>query len=310
MTKVLLVDKVNVIAKEMLEKEGFEVDLLNDLSEDEKLNILPDYQAVVIRSSTNLTQKYLEAGSQLKLIIRAGEGTDNIDKKFAAEKGMIVENTPGQNSHAVAELALAHMFGLARHLQKADATTRAGQWEKKKLKGTELLKKTMGLLGGGKIARHLAVMAKGIGMEVIVHDPYLKPEDIEFPLVEFEELLKKSDYLSIHVPIVDSTRGMIGEAELAKMKKSAHIINCARGGIVDEQALADAVKGGVIKGAAIDVYTKEPAVADNPLIGVDNIQLTPHLGASSDEAQVNCAVAAADQIIAYFKNNEVLNKVN
>ena len=310
MTKVLLVDKVNVIAKEMLEKEGFEVDLLNDLSEDEKLNILPDYQAVVIRSSTNLTQKYLEAGSQLKLIIRAGEGTDSIDKKFAAEKGMIVENTPGQNSHAVAELALAHMFGLARHLQKADATTRAGQWEKKKLKGTELLKKTMGLLGGGKIARHLAVMAKGIGMEVIVHDPYLKPEDIEFPLVEFEELLKKSDYLSIHVPIVDSTRGMIGEAELAKMKKSAHIINCARGGIVDEQALADAVKGGVIKGAAIDVYTKEPAVADNPLIGVDNIQLTPHLGASSDEAQVNCAVAAADQIIAYFKNNEVLNKVN
>ena len=310
MTKVLLVDKVNVIAKEMLEKEGFEVDLLNDLSEDEKLNILPDYQAIVIRSSTNLTQKYLEAGSQLKLIIRAGEGTDNIDKKFAAEKGMIVENTPGQNSHAVAELALAHMFGLARHLQKADATTRAGQWEKKKLKGTELLKKTMGLLGGGKIARHLAVMAKGIGMEVIVHDPYLKPEDIEFPLVEFEELLKKSDYLSIHVPIVDSTRGMIGEAELAKMKKSAHIINCARGGIVDEQALADAVKDGVIKGAAIDVYTKEPAVADNPLIGVDNIQLTPHLGASSDEAQVNCAVAAADQIIAYFKNNEVLNKVN
>ncbi|MCK5399375.1 hydroxyacid dehydrogenase [bacterium] len=310
MTKVLLVDKVNVIAKEMLEKEGFEVDLLNDLSEDEKLNILPDYQAIVIRSSTNLTQKYLEAGSQLKLIIRAGEGTDNIDKKFAAEKGMIVENTPGQNSHAVAELALAHMFGLARHLQKADATTRAGQWEKKKLKGTELLKKTMGLLGGGKIARHLAVMAKGIGMEVIVHDPYLKPEDIEFPLVEFEELLKKSDYLSIHVPIVDSTRGMIGEAELAKMKKSAHIINCARGGIVDEQALADAVKGGVIKGAAIDVYTKEPAVADNPLIGVDNIHLTPHLGASSDEAQVNCAVAAADQIIAYFKNNEVLNKVN
>ena len=309
MAKVLLLDKVSPRAKEILEKAGFEVDLENDLTKEQKLERIGNYEAVVIRSATKFTKEFVDAASNLKLIVRGGAGTDNIDKPYAAEKGVIVENTPGQNSHAVAELAVAHMFSLARHLPEANATMQKGEWAKKKLKGTELKGKKVGILGAGKIGKDVAGMCKALGMEVIVYDPLLKQGDVDFKLAELKEVLEKSDYITLHLPVNDETRGMIGKEQLAKMKKSAYIINCARGGIIVEQDLANAVKNGVIKGAAIDVYTEEPP-KDNPLAGVPGIHLTPHLGAATSEAQVNCAVAAAEQIIAYFEKEEIINKVN
>ena len=309
MTKVLLLDKVAKEGEDILKNAGFEVDVENNLSTEEKLKVIGNYEAIVIRSATKFTHDFFDAATALKLIVRGGEGTDNIDKPYAAEKGIIVENTPGQNSHAVAELTLAHIFGLARHIPEADTTMQKGEWAKKKLKGTELKGKTIGLIGAGKIGGDIANICKALGMNVIVYDPFLKQEDVDYKLVEVNDVLEESDYVSIHVPLNDKTRGMIGKNELAKMKKTACIINCARGGIIDEDALVEAVKNGVIKGAAIDVYTKEPP-ENSPLIGVPGIHLTPHLGASTSEAQVNCAVTAANQIVAYFKEGKVLNKVN
>ncbi|MCD6578695.1 hydroxyacid dehydrogenase [bacterium] len=310
MTKVLLIDKVDKVAKEMLEKAGFEVDKFDGLSEEERLNIIGNYEAVVIRSTTKLMKNYIDKANNMKLIVRGGEGTDNIDKPYAAEKNIIVENTPGQNSHAVAELALGHMFGLARHLQCAQLSIKAGKWEKKKFKGTELKGKTVGIIGGGKIGKDLVTMCKAIGMNVLVYDPFLKQDEYPFKLVDLDNLLENSDYVSMHVPIMDATKDLINKEKLGKMKKNAYLINCARGGVVNEADLAKALEEGIIAGAAFDVYTKEPFDDTNPLYNAPNIHFTPHLGASTAEAQINCAVAAAEQIIAYFKENKVLNRVN
>ncbi len=309
MTKILLLDKVAKEAVNMLKKvEGFEVDAENELTLEQKTERMPDYDACVIRSATKFDKALLDAGKKLKLIIRAGEGTDNIDKPYAAEKGIAVENTPGQNSHAVAELALGHMFSLARHLPRADETMHKGTWDKKNLAGTELKGKTLGIIGSGKIGHDLAGMCKALGMRTVAFDVVQNAKDIEY--VDMDTLLSTADYISIHVPLNDKTRDLIKKAELSKMKKTAYIINCARGGIINEKDLADAVKEGIIKGAAVDVYTEEPVKPENPLIGVPGILLTPHLGASTAEAENNCSTAAAEQIIAFFKENKVLNKVN
>ncbi len=307
MVKILISDKYAAEGIEMLSShEGFEVDVQISLTVEEIKNIIKDYDALLIRSATKPNKEILENAHKLKLIVRAGEGTDNIDKSFAAEKGIIVENTPGQNSHAVCELTIGLLFSLARHIPKANASTKKGKWEKKKLMGTELKGKTLGLIGSGKIGSDVGNTAIALGMKVICYE---KLQDIDFEKATFDELLMTSDFISIHVSLTDDTKNMIGEHELAKMKSTAYIINCARGGIIDEQAVASAVLNGKIAGAAFDCYTKEPPEADNPLLEIENIICIPHLGASSKEAQVNCATAAARQVIAYFDKNEILNRV-
>jgi D-3-phosphoglycerate dehydrogenase len=309
MTKILISDKYAQKGIDLLTAhKGFEVDIKTGMTPEELKACIGKYDALLVRSATKPNSDILSAADNLKLIVRGGEGTDNIDKAYAAEKGIIVENTPGQNSHAVVELTIGLMFALARHLSKANATTKAGGWEKKKLMGTELAGKTLGLIGAGKIGKGVGKMAEAIGMKVICYD--VIDGDLGFPRVTFDEVLTQSDYISMHVPLLDSTRNMIGAAELAKMKKTAYVLNCARGGILDEAALADAINNGVIAGAAVDVYAKEPTTSDHPLVQCEGVINTPHIGASSQEAQVNCAVAAAEQVIAYFDKGEVVNRVN
>lgn len=309
MAKILISDKyAQEGIDKLLSRDDFSVDIKTGMTPEELAECIPQYDALLVRSATKPDSKIIDAAENLKLIVRGGEGTDNIDKAAAASKGIIVENTPGQNSHAVAELTLGLMFSLARHITRANDTTKNGQWEKKKLMGTELKNKTLGLVGAGKIGTDVGNMARALCMNVLCYD--IIEQDFDFTLVTFEELIQHSDYISVHVPLTDNTRGMIGKDELAKMKSTAYIINCARGGIIDEAALAEAVSNKIIAGAAVDVYTKEPPESSSPLLGCDNIICIPHLGASSKEAQVNCAVAAAEQVIAYFDRNEVINKVN
>jgi len=309
MAKILISDKYTDEGVAILSSHaGLEVDVKVGMTPDELKACIGEYDALLVRSATKPNADILSAATKLKLIVRGGEGTDNIDKKYAAEKNIVVENTPGQNSHAVAELTVGHMFALARHIPQASVSTKSGKWEKKTLAGTELKGKTLGLIGAGKIGGDVGRMAQALGMEVICYE--VMEGDIGFTRGSLDEVIETSDYLSIHVPLLDATRDLIGAAQLAKMKKSAYIINCARGGIVNEKALADAVTQGTIAGAAVDVYTTEPVPADNPLLGVPGIICTPHLGASSKEAQDNCSTAAAAQVIAYFDKGEVLNQVN
>lgn len=309
MPKILVSDKHDKAGLELFKSHPtLEVVIKTGMKPEELKACIGDYDALMVRSATKPDANILAVATRLKLITRAGEGTDNIDKKFAAGKGIIVENTPGQNSHAVAELTLGLMFALARHITRAHSTTKAGQWEKKTLEGMELRGRTLGLIGAGKIGKDVARMAMAIGMKVVCYE--VMKGKFDFPIVTLDELLTRSDFISIHVPKTELTLGMIGAAQLAKMKKTAYIINCARGGIIDEEALAAACKAGTIAGAAIDCYTKEPVPADHPFLGTENIVCIPHLGASSAEAQINCSVAAAEQVIAYFEKGEVLNKVN
>ncbi|HNW91940.1 MAG TPA: hydroxyacid dehydrogenase [bacterium] len=309
MAKILVSDKHDKAGMEVFKQHpDLQVDIKTGLKPEELKAIIGEYDVLMVRSATKPNADILSAATKLKLITRAGEGTDNIDKKFAAEKGIAVENTPGQNSHAVAELTIGLIFTLARHLARAHTTTKAGQWEKNKLEGQEIKGKTLGLIGAGKIGKDVAAMAKVLGMKVICYE--VAKGNFDFPIVSLDELLAQADFISVHVPLIDATRGMIGAAQLAKMKKTAYIINCARGGIIDEPALAEACKNGTIAGAAIDCYTKEPVPADHPFLGCDNVVCIPHLGASSAEAQINCSVAAAEQVVAFCKEGKILNKVN
>ena len=309
MAKILVSDKHDKAGMDLFKgHDSLQVDIKTGLKPEELKAIIGEYDALMVRSATKPDADILGAAAKLKLITRAGEGTDNIDKKFAAEKGIIVENTPGQNSHAVAELTIGLMFTLARHLAKAHTTTKAGKWEKSKLEGMEVRGRTLGLVGAGKIGKDVAAMAKVLGMKVICYE--VSKGKFDFPIVALDELLAQADFVTIHVPLLDSTRNMIGAAQLAKMKKTAYIITCARGGIIDEAALAEACKNGTIAGAAIDCFAKEPVLADNPLLAVENIVCIPHLGASSAEAQINCSTAAAQQVIDYFEKGEVRHKVN
>jgi len=249
MPKILISDKYAQEGIDMLTShEGFEVDIKTGRTPEELKGCISEYDALLVRSATKPDKDIIDAAKKLKLIVRGGEGTDNIDKSSAAEKGIVVENTPGQNSHAVAELTVGLMFSLARHIPRAHSTTKQGMWEKKKLMGTELKGKTLGLVGAGKIGRDVGSMAASLGMKVICYE--VIEGDIGFPRASLDEILAQSDYISIHVPLTDGTRNMIGAGALAKMKPSSYILNCARGGIIDEQALADAVNNGKIAGAA------------------------------------------------------------
>ena len=312
--RVLISDKLSPTAVQIFKDRGLEVDYEPDLGKDKDALIarIGDYDGLAVRSATKVTEKVLEAAKNLKVIGRAGIGVDNIDVQKASAKGIIVMNTPLGNAVTTAEHTIAMMLALARNLPQANASTKAGKWEKSKFMGVEVFNKTLGLIGCGNIGSIVAERAQGLRMKVIAYDPYLSPEraqEIGVEKVDLDELLTRADFLSLHTPLTDKTRGIINADALAKMKKGARVINCARGGLVVEKDLLEALKSGHIAGAALDVYEVEPA-KENPLFELDNVICTPHLGASTTEAQENVAVQIAEQIADYLLTGAVTNALN
>ena len=311
--KVLVSDNLGEIGVQMFQDEaGFEVDVKTGLAPDALKQIIGAYDALVIRSATKVTDALLAAAKNLKVIGRAGIGLDNVDIPAATKRGIIVMNTPGGNVVTTAEHTIAMMLSLSRNIPEGTSTMKGGKWEKKRLQGREIYNKVLGIIGFGKIGSIVADRARGLKMRVIVHDPFVTPEQIEkagFESTSLDDLYRKSDYITVHVPKMEGTLGLLNKAAFAKMKDGAMIVNCARGGIVDEADLFDAITGGKIAGAALDVFSTEPP-GESPLFGLDRVICTPHLGASTREAQTNVAVAVAEQIIDFLKNGTIVNAVN
>ncbi len=313
MPKVLIADDVVEECPRTLREGGVEVDNKGKMKPDEVKAIIGGYEGLVVRSAIKVTKEIIDAGSRLKIIGRAGIGVDNIDVDAASRRGVIVMNAPLGNVTSAAEHAMALMLASARNVARADAQVRSGKWERNKNVGVELEGKTLGIVGLGKIGAHVMRAAKALGMRVLGFDPLLVKERAEVlgvELVEWDRLLKESDFITLHVPMTEKTRHMIGAAQLKMMKRSARIINASRGGIIDEKALADALAAKTIAGAALDVFEVEPLAADSPLLKLDSVVLTPHLGASTEEAQVKVAVDIAHQFVAYFRTGLVRNAVN
>jgi D-3-phosphoglycerate dehydrogenase len=311
--KVLISDALGEAGiKIFKEAEGIDVDIKTGLSPEELKNIIPKYHGLVIRSATKVTKDLLDVATNLKVVGRAGIGLDNVDITAATNNGIIVMNTPTGNVITTAEHAISMMLSLSRNIPLGTASLKKGLWEKKKLQGREIFNKILGIIGFGKIGAVVADRAKGLKMRVIVYDPIVPKEVIEeagFVSVGIEELYKESDYITIHVPKIKSTTNMLNKETFSKMKKGVMIINCARGGIVDEEALYEAMIAGKVYGAALDVFAKEPP-GENKLLTLDRFICTPHLGASTLEAQTNVAVMVADQIVNYLKNGSIINAVN
>ena len=282
--------------------------------EAELVEKIKDFDALLIRSATKVTRKAIAAaGPRLKLIGRAGVGTDNIDKAAATERGIVVMNTPFGNTVSAAEQTIALLFATARNIARADALMQRHQWEKKSLIGTEVFAKTLGVVGMGKIGQHVVKVMQAAGMRVVAFDPFFSPERAAELKVEMcgaiEDLLARADFVTFHTPLTDQTRNLLNAGRIAGMKKGARVVNCARGGIVDEAALAEAVKSGHIAAAGFDVFSSEP-MTDGPLFGVKDITLAPHLGASTEEAEERCGLQMAEQVIAYFDEGRIQNAVN
>jgi D-3-phosphoglycerate dehydrogenase len=311
--KILISDNLGKIGVEMFrETEGVDVDVKVELSPEELKSIIGGYNALVIRSATKVTEDILEAATQLKVIGRAGIGLDNVDIPAATKRGIIVMNTPGSNVVTTAEHAIGMMLSLTRNIPSGTSSLKAGLWNKKKLQGRELFKKICGVVGFGKIGSIVADRARGLKMQVMVYDPFVTPELIEkagFESVSLETLYKKSDYITVHVPVLKDTLGLLNKNAFDQMKEGVMIINCARGGIVNETDLYNAIQSGRVAGAALDVFETEPP-GKSPLLELDQVICTPHLGASTQEAQTNVAVAIAGQIIDYLKNGTIVNAVN
>jgi D-3-phosphoglycerate dehydrogenase len=314
--KVLVADELSPRGIETLRKAaGLTVDVKLGLKGPELKAILPDYQALAVRSATKVTADVLEAARGLKVIGRAGVGVDNIDVEAASKKSIIVMNTPGGNSMAVAELTMAMLLALPRQLVQAVASTKAGKWEKKRFaQGHELFQKTVGILGLGNIGSLVAQRCLAFGMTVLVYDPHpseaARKLGLSVQFVSLEELVRRADFLTIHVPANEKTHNLVGASLFAQMKKGAYLVNCARGGIVDEAALAVALKDGTLAGAAMDVFSTEPVAADHPLLALDNFLATPHLGASTEEGQLACANQLAEQLVEFLQRGVVRNAVN
>lgn len=312
MVKVLISDKMSPLAEQTFKSRGVDIDYKPGLSPAELAEIIGEYDGLAIRSSTTVTRELLEAAQNLKVIGRAGIGVDNIDRQAATERGIVVMNTPFGNSITTAEHAIAMMFALARQIPQANESTHQGKWEKSGFMGQELYRKTLGIIGCGNIGAIVADRALGVKMKVIAYDPYLNEEraqELGVEKVELEDVLKRADYITLHTPLTDKTRGIIGPDNIAKMKKGVRIINCARGGLIDEPALKEALDSGQVAGAALDVFEKEPAT-DNILFRHKNVVCTPHLGASTEEAQENVAVQVAEQISDYLLDGAVTNALN
>jgi D-3-phosphoglycerate dehydrogenase len=312
MPKVLISDKMDPRAAEIFRERGVEVDEITGKTPDELKAIIGQYDGLAIRSSTKVTKDILDAATNLKVVGRAGIGVDNVDIPAASAKGVVVMNTPFGNSITTAEHAIALMFALARDLPEADRSTQAGKWEKNRFMGVEVTNKTLGLIGAGNIGSIVADRAIGLKMKVVAYDPFLTPEravEMGVEKVELDELLKRADFITLHTPLTDSTRNILSRENLAKTKKGVRIINCARGGLVDEAALKDGLDSGHIAGAALDVFVTEPA-KDSPLFGTPNFISTPHLGASTTEAQVNVAIQVAEQMADFLMTGGVTNALN
>ncbi|MEC8628971.1 MAG: phosphoglycerate dehydrogenase [Pseudomonadota bacterium] len=312
--KVLVSDKLSETAVQIFRDRGIEVDFMPELGKDkEKLaEVIGKYDGLAIRSATKVTPSLLEHADNLKVVGRAGIGTDNVDKEASSKKGVIVMNTPFGNMITTAEHAIAMMFAVARQIPEASASTHAGKWEKSKFMGVELTGKTLGVIGAGNIGGIVCDRARGLKMKVIAFDPFLseeKAEKMQVEKVELDELLTRADFITLHVPLTDGTRNILSAENLAKTKKGVRIINCARGGLVDEEALAELLKSGHVAGAAFDVFAVEPAV-DNVLFNLPNVVCTPHLGASTTEAQENVALQVAEQMSDYLLTGAVQNALN
>ncbi|MBI5605631.1 MAG: phosphoglycerate dehydrogenase [Deltaproteobacteria bacterium] len=311
--KILICDGLDESGLDLLRStEGLEVDTPEQLSLEQIADRLPQYDAMIIRSRTRVTEKMLQRADRLKVIGRAGTGVDNVDLPSASDKGILVMNTPGANAMAAAEHTLALMLALARHLPQAAQSVREGRWEKKRFLGTEICEQTLGVIGLGRIGSIVADRAMGMGMEVIGFDPYITPEaatKMGVTWVALDDLLARSDFITLHTPLTKETDRIINRSAIARMKPGARIINCARGGLIDEEALYEALQEGHIAGAALDVFSSEPPV-NHPLVALSNVIATPHLGASSIQAQTNVARAIATQLIDYLLRGVIRNAVN
>ena len=312
--KVLVSDALSETAVQIFRDRGVEVDYMPDLGKDkDKLaEIIGNYDGLAIRSATKVTDKLLEKATRLKVIGRAGIGVDNVDIPAASKKGVIVMNTPFGNSVTTAEHAVALMFAVARQLPEASVSTHAGKWEKNRFMGVELFNKTLGVIGAGNIGGIVIDRARGLHMKVLAYDPFLSDErakEIGATKVELDELLARADFITLHVPLTDKTRNILSAENLAKTKKGVRIVNAARGGLIDEAALAELLKSGHVAGAALDVFATEPAT-ESPLFGLPNVVVTPHLGASTTEAQENVALQVAEQMSDYLLTGAVQNALN
>jgi D-3-phosphoglycerate dehydrogenase len=312
MPKVLIADKLSSAAVSIFKERGIEADVKTGLSKEELLKIVDQYDGMAIRSATKVTADVIKAAKNLKVVGRAGIGVDNVDIPAATAAGVIVMNTPFGNSITTAEHAIAMMMALARDLPAANASTQAGKWEKNRFMGTEVYGKTLGLIGAGNIGSIVADRAKGLKMHVVAFDPYLSAEraaSLGIEKVELNELLARADFITLHTPLTNETRNIISADAINKMKKGARVINCARGGLVDEAALKAALASGHLAGAALDVFEEEPAKS-NILFGNEKVIATPHLGASTEEAQENVALQVAEQISDYLLTGAITNALN
>jgi D-3-phosphoglycerate dehydrogenase len=312
MPKVLIADKLSPRALEIFAARGIAAEVRTGLKEAELVGCIGEYDGVAVRSATKITAKVLEAGARLKVVGRAGIGVDNIDLAAATARGVVVMNTPYGNAITTAEHAVAMMFALARQIPQADRSTQAGKWEKNRFMGVELTDKTLGIVGCGNIGSIVADRARGLHMKVIAYDPFLLPEraaSLSVERVELEALFRRADFITLHVPLTAQTRNMVNRDTLKLMKKGVRIVNCARGGLVDEAALREALDAGQVAGAACDVFETEPAKA-SALFGQENFVATPHLGASTEEARENVALQVAEQIADFLLTGAVVNSVN
>ncbi len=310
--RVLIADELSPAAVAIFKDRGVEVDVKTGLTKEQLIEIIDQYDGLAVRSATKPNKEVIAAAKRLKVIGRAGIGVDNVDIPAATAAGIVVMNTPFGNSITTAEHAIALMFALARDLPQADISTQAGKWEKNRFMGVEVYAKTLGLIGAGNIGSIVADRAQGLKMKVVAYDPFLSPEravEMGVEKVELDDLLARADFITLHTPLTDKTRNILSKEALAKTKKGVRIVNCARGGLVDEAALREALDSGQVGGAAFDVFTVEPA-KENPLFGAQNFIATPHLGASTNEAQENVALQVAEQISDYLLTGAVVNALN
>ncbi|PYK99408.1 MAG: phosphoglycerate dehydrogenase [Verrucomicrobia bacterium] len=312
---VLICDPISPKGIALLQQRPeFKVTVLERrLPEGELLRLVGDVAAMVVRSETKVTKKVIEAAPQLRVVGRAGVGVDNVDVEAATQGGIVVMNTPGGNTISTAELTFSMLMALARKIPQAHASMKAGQWNRKEFQGVELCNKTLGILGMGRIGSEVARRAIAFGMRVLAHDPYLslsRAKALQVELVELDEIYARSDFITVHMPMSDETRGMINAAAFAKMKKGVRVLNCARGGIINEQDLFQAIKSGHVAGAAMDVYETEPPPEEFPLRQLPQVIMTPHLGASTEEAQENVGIEVAEAITDYLLHGAVRNAVN
>ncbi|MBI3245383.1 MAG: phosphoglycerate dehydrogenase [Deltaproteobacteria bacterium] len=312
--KVLVSDSLSEQGLERLHAStNLEVDVRPGLKGEELLHAIPAYHGLIIRSGTKVTKEVLAAATNLRVVGRAGIGVDNVDVEAATKRGIVVMNTPGGNNVTTAEHAITLMLALARNIPQANASLKSGQWKREKFTGSEICNKVLGVIGLGNIGAIVAERALGLKMRVLAYDPFVSPEaaaKMRVELATLDDLYTRADFITVHTPLTKETHGLIAAPAFAKMKKGVRLVNCARGGIIDEAALCQAITDGIVTGAALDVFVEEPPPADHPLLQLDQVICTPHLGAATDEAQINVAIAIAEQVADFLTQGVIQNAVN